>query len=90
MDTFNYERDTFWAFATNLMPQGREGKYMTIFHIAFALPQALILVTGGIIGHHLGWRAVFWTIPGYLLIGMALISGVRERHEIEATQLAVA
>lgn len=73
-----------WAFATNLMPPGKEGKYMAIFHIALALPQAVILFLGGPLGHLIGFRAVFGTIPVYLIIGMLLISKVRERHEIEA------
>lgn len=71
-----------WAFATNLMPQGKEAKYMAIFHIAFTVPQTLILTFGGVIGHHFGYRTVFWTIPFYLAIGTAMISKVRERHEI--------
>jgi MFS family permease len=80
-----------WAFATNLMPRGQEGKYMAIFHIAFTVPQVLVLVFGGLLadavamhyGGNTAYRAVFWTIPCYLAIGTALISKVRERHEIE-------
>lgn len=77
-----------WAFATNLMPRGREGKYMAIFHIAFTIPQVLSLTLGGLLGHWLGYRAVFWTVPFYLLVGALIVSKVRERHEIEAQQKA--
>lgn len=73
-----------WAFAANLMPEGREGKYMAIFHIAFTAPQVLSLLLGGLIGEHFGYRAVFFTVPFYLVAGMLLISKVRERHEIVA------
>ncbi|MDQ3815538.1 MAG: MFS transporter, partial [Armatimonadota bacterium] len=73
-----------WAFATNLMPPGKEAKYMAIFHIAFTVPQVLVLMIGGVIGHNFGYRAVFWMIPLYLALGTAMISRVRERHEIEA------
>lgn len=76
-----------WAFATNLMPQGREAKFMAIFHIAFTVPQVLVLTLGGLLGHALGYRAVFWTIPFYLALGTLLISKVRERHEIERDQM---
>ncbi len=75
-----------WAFATNLMPPGKEAKYMAIFHIAFTVPQVLILVLGGVIGHHFGYRTVFWTIPFYLALGTAMISKVRERHEIPVSR----
>lgn len=73
-----------WAFAANLMPEGREGKYMAIFHIAFTAPQVVGLLLGGLIGQFFGYRAVFFTVPFYLLIGALLIAKVRERHEIEA------
>jgi MFS family permease len=73
-----------WAFAANLMPQGREGKYMAIFHIAFTAPQVLGLMIGGLIGQQFGYRAVFLSVPFYLVLGAILISRVRERHEIEA------
>jgi MFS family permease len=80
-----------WAFATNLMPEGREAKYMAIFHIAFTVPQVLVLVFGGLLadtvamryGGNTAYRVVFWTIPFYLAAGAALISRVRERQEIE-------
>jgi predicted MFS family arabinose efflux permease len=75
-----------WAFAANLMPQGREGKYMAIFHIAFTAPQVLGLMLGGFIGTQFGYRAVFLSVPVYLIIGAALVSKVRERHEIEAAE----
>jgi MFS family permease len=72
-----------WAFAANLMPAGREGKYMAIFHIAFTAPQVVGLMLGGLIGQQFGYRAVFLSVPFYLIVGAILISRVRERHEIE-------
>jgi MFS family permease len=71
-----------WAFAANLMPRGREGKYMAIFHIAFTAPQVLGLMLGGFIGTQFGYRAVFLSVPVYLILGAMLVSRVRERHEI--------
>lgn len=74
-----------WAFAANLIPKNREGKYMAIFHIAFTVPQALSFVFG-FIGQHYGYRAIYAMVPFFLLTGAFLISKVRERHEIEAAE----
>jgi len=71
-----------WAFATNLLPKGQEGRYLAFFQTAFNGPQILVSVLGGYIGQALGFRAVFWTIPVYLLAGMFILAFVRERHEI--------
>lgn len=70
-----------WAFAANLMPKNKEGKYMAIFHIAFTVPQALSFLFG-IIGQHWGFRMIYAMVPVYLLLGAIVISKVRERHEI--------
>lgn len=72
-----------WAFATTLVPPEQEARFMAIFHIAFTLPQVLMLVLGGIIGQLYGYRAVFWTVPVFLAIGSWMISGVSEWQEIE-------
>lgn len=69
-----------WAFAANLMPRGREGKYMAIFHIAFTAPQVVGLLVGGIIGQNFGYRAVFFSVPFYLVLGVALITRVNEHY----------
>ena len=74
-----------WAFAANLIPKNREGKFMAIFHIAFTVPQALSFVFG-IIGQNYGYRMIYATVPFFLIAGSLLISKVRERHEIEAAQ----
>ena len=75
-----------WAFAANLMPRGKEGKYMAIFHIAFTVPQVLALTIGGFLGNSFGYRMVYWTVPIYLFIGALMIAKVRERHEIEVDE----
>ena len=71
-----------WAFATTLVPPKQEARFMAIFHIAFTVPQVLMLVLGGIIGQLYGYRAVFWTVPIFLAIGSWMISGVKEWQEV--------
>lgn len=72
-----------WAFATTLVPRDQEARFMAIFHIAFTVPQVLMLVLGGIIGQLFGYRAVFWTVPVFLAIGSWMISGVKEWQETD-------
>lgn len=71
-----------WAFATNLLPRGQEGRYLAVFQTAFNGPQVLVTLLGGWLGWQLGFRVVFWTIPLYFVVGMIVLSMVRERHEI--------
>lgn len=71
-----------WAFATNLVPRGKEARYLAIFQIAMTGPQILVTGIGGIVGHLYGWRVLFWTIPFYIVAGMLLLGRVRERHEL--------
>ena len=40
-----------WAFATNLLPDHDEAKYMGIWHVAFTVPQVLAPFIGGTIAH---------------------------------------
>jgi predicted MFS family arabinose efflux permease len=46
------------------------------------VPQILVTGVGGVIGDWYGWRALFWTIPFYILGGMFLLGRVREPHEL--------
>jgi MFS family permease len=71
-----------WAFATNLVPKGKEARYLAIFQVAMTVPQILVTGVGGVIGDWYGWRALFWTIPFYILGGMFLLGRVREPHEL--------
>jgi MFS family permease len=75
-----------WAFATTLVPPKQEARFMAIFHIAFTVPQVLMLVLGGIIGQLYGYRAVFWTVPIFLAIGSWMISGVKEWDEVDTAK----
>jgi len=72
-----------WAFATTLVPRDQEARFMAIFHIAFTVPQVLMLVLGGIVGQLFGYRAVFWTVPVFLAVGSWMISGVKEWQETD-------
>lgn len=67
-----------WAFATNLVPQGKEGRYLAIFQCAMTVPQIFVGLLGGIIGQHFGFRALFWTIPIFLIVGVLILRGVKE------------
>jgi MFS family permease len=40
-----------WAFATNLLPDHDEAKYMGIWHVAFTVPQILAPATGGLVAY---------------------------------------
>jgi MFS family permease len=70
-----------WAFATSLVPRGQEARYLAIFQTCFYLPQVAVGF-GAILGESYGYRALFWTIPIWLIGGMLLLSRVRERNEI--------
>lgn len=70
-----------WAFATSLVPEGEEARYLSIFQTSFYLPQILVLGLGGLFGQQFGYRALFWLVPITLVIGMLLLTRVRERHE---------
>jgi MFS family permease len=67
-----------WAWATNLVPAGREARYLGAFQTCFTLPQIYVLGVGGIVGQIFGYRALFCTIPAYLFVGMLLLFKVRE------------
>lgn len=76
-----------WALACNLLPKGREAKYLAIFHVAFTLPQVLGLAAGGMVfmlgsgmfGAGVGRRLVYVLCVACLGVGIALVLKVRER-----------
>jgi len=76
-----------WAFATNLLPDRDEAKYMGIWHVAFTVPQVMAPLIGGIvaylfnqrIGQGFGYRAVLFLVLVYLAIGTAMIRPIKER-----------
>jgi MFS family permease len=75
-----------WAFATNLVPEGEEARYLSIFQTSFYLPQILVMGAGGLIGQQFGYRALFWLIPISLVVGMLLLARVRERNQLSLSQ----
>lgn len=76
-----------WAFATNLLPDKDEAKYMGVWHIAFTVPQVIAPFIGGMvayffncnIGHGAGYRAVLVLSVVYLVIGTIAIRPIKER-----------
>ncbi len=76
-----------WAFATNLLPDRDEAKYMGIWHVAFTVPQVVAPFVGGMVayffnqhlGHGFGYRVTLFMVLIYLAIGTAMIRPIRER-----------
>ncbi len=75
-----------WAFACNLLPPGGGAKFMAIWSLSTMLPQLVWSAFGPVADHlnHLygngaGYRAAMFTIPVYVLLGLALMGRVRER-----------
>ncbi len=76
-----------WAFATNLLPERDEAKYMGVWHVAFTVPQVIAPLIGGLVaygvklhfGPGMGYRAVMCLVIVYLAIGTAMIRPIRER-----------
>jgi MFS family permease len=76
-----------WAFATNLLPEKDEAKFMGIWHVAFTVPQIVAPLIGGPVAYAFnhsvapgfGYRVVLFLVVGYLLLGTALIRPIRER-----------
>jgi MFS family permease len=76
-----------WAFATNLLPDHDEAKYMGIWNVAFTVPQVIAPLIGGLlaytfnrsIGGGFGYRAVLILVIIYLAAGTAVIQPIREK-----------
>lgn len=76
-----------WAFATNLLPDKDEAKYMGIWHVAFTVPQVVAPFIGGLAAYYfnhrfgpgLGYRMVMFLVLVYFGIGTLMIRPIRER-----------
>jgi MFS family permease len=76
-----------WAFATNLIPDRDEAKYMGVWHIAFTVPQVVAPFIGGMVAYYfnqqlgqgVGYRVVLSLVLLYLIGGALLIHPIRER-----------
>jgi MFS family permease len=76
-----------WAFATNLLPERDEAKYMGIWHVAFTVPQVVAPLIGGVVaylintnyGHGAGYRATLFLVIVYLTVGTLMIRPIREK-----------
>lgn len=76
-----------WAFATNLLPDRDEAKYMGIWHVAFTVPQVIAPLIGGVVayffnqqvGQGFGYRAVLFLVLIYFGLGTAIIRPIKER-----------
>jgi MFS family permease len=76
-----------WAFATNLLPERDEAKYMGIWNVSFTVPQVLAPFIGGTLayffnrslGAGFGYRVVLILVILYLGIGTAMIRPIKER-----------
>jgi MFS family permease len=73
-----------WAFATSLVPRGKEARYLAIFHTSFHIPGIAVGV-GGFIGQYYSYRTLFWTIPFWLIVGMVLLARVPETKVVPAS-----
>lgn len=76
-----------WAFATNLLPDRDEAKYMGIWHVAFTVPQVVAPLLGGLVAYFFnqhveqgfGYRVTLFMVIVYLAVGTAMIRPIRER-----------
>lgn len=76
-----------WAFATNLLPERDEAKYMGIWHISFTVPQVVAPLVGGVVAYYikmhcgpaLAYRVVFMVALVYFAIGTTMIHSIREK-----------
>lgn len=57
------------AFLSDMYPEGRRGRVLSIFYLAIPAGTAIGYLMGGYVGHHYGWRAPFLVgaIPGFVL-----------------------
>ncbi len=77
-----------WALGLALLPrEGTAAKYLGIWNIAGLLPQVIAPGIGGLLldsfnalRPNLGYSVVFLTVVLYLLVGIAMLARVAERH----------
>jgi MFS family permease len=57
------------AFIADLFPEGKRGRALGIFYVAFGMGPGIGYLLGGQLGHQYGWRAPFYVgaAPGFLL-----------------------
>jgi MFS family permease len=76
-----------WAFATNLLPQRDEAKYMGVWHVAFTVPQVVAPLIGLPVAYYvnthatngLGYRATMLLALAYFVIGTLMIRPIKEK-----------
>jgi MFS family permease len=76
-----------WAFATNLLPERDEAKYMGVWHVAFTVPQVVAPLIGLAvayvfnirIGGGFGYRVAMGLALAYFIMGTIMIRPIRER-----------
>jgi MFS transporter, Spinster family, sphingosine-1-phosphate transporter len=57
------------AFISDMFPEHRRGKFLSIFYLALPVGTAVGYLAGGYLGHLYGWRHAFLvaSIPGFIL-----------------------
>jgi MFS family permease len=80
-----------WAFACNLLPVGSPAKFMAIWSLSDTIPQILAPAFGPVadllnrgLGQGAGWRAAMIVAGACVLLGAAVIRGVRENIALAA------
>jgi MFS family permease len=63
------------ALLADFFPFEKRGRVLAVFYAAIPVGSAAGYVLGGIVDHHLGWRAAFWIAgtPGLLLSALVLM-----------------
>jgi MFS family permease len=78
-----------WAFATNLLPDRDEAKFMGLWHVAYTVPQVIAPLIGGIVAYFFnqhvaqgfGYRVVLFLVLVYLVLGTLMIRPINEKVE---------
>jgi len=81
-----------WAFATNLLPERDEAKYMGIWHVAFTVPQVVAPLIGGVVAYvfnqlvsqGFGYRIVLLLVLVFLVLGAAMLRPIKERGRVKS------
>ena len=84
-----------WALAVNLLPPGGAARYMAIWHLCLILPQVIAPLFGkfwdtlnNARGHGFGWSMAFLVTVVYILLGVTILRGIRERPTLKSTLAA--